>query len=65
METGSTSEPHSGWKWSATRLLALLAFASGFVGMLEYEQAANPNGDVDLWSLFYHTLQLFLPLICL
>jgi len=59
MDTVPTSERHSGWEWWATGLLALLAFASGFVGMREYEQASHPNGDVDSWSVLYHTLQLF------
>lgn len=59
-EAGSTVEPHSGWEWRVTAVVAVAAFVFGFAGMWKYECAAHPTGGVDLWSVFYHTLQLFI-----
>lgn len=54
----SVSEERSGWEWWATALVAVAAFGFGFTGMREYE--LWHGGLIDLWSIVYHTLQLFI-----
>jgi len=44
--------------WWTTAAVAAAAFSFGFVGMWQYE--ARSAGHVDGWSVFYHTLQLFI-----
>lgn len=38
----------------------MTAFGFGFAGMWKYERTAHPANSVDMLSLVYHTLQLFI-----
>lgn len=46
--------------WRGTALLAVIAFILGIIGNWSYERAADPAGSVDVGSVLYHTLQLFI-----
>src|SRR6266849_3818233 len=50
--------PHQpAWEWWLAALIALAAAGSGAYGLWLYD--VSHEGEADLWSIGYHTLQLF------
>ena len=59
-DSAPDTDQYSSWGLWATGVIAVTAFGFGFAGMWKYERTAHPANSVDMLSVVYHTLQLFI-----